>query len=65
VAPVAAPAGRPEAEPEGARRMMQNLVFLPAYPELSPSSLARLAKALDLAATVPHRQAVRGGLRRA
>jgi dTDP-4-amino-4,6-dideoxygalactose transaminase len=65
VAPVAAPAGRPEAEPEGARRMMQNLVFLPAYPELSPRSLARLAAALDLAATVPHRQAAHGGLRRA
>jgi len=64
-APVAAPAGRPEAEPEGVWRMMQNLVFVPAYPELSPSSLARLAEALDLAATVPHRQAAHGGLRRA
>ncbi len=65
VTAVAAPAGRSEAEPNDARRMMQSLVFLPAYPELSPTSLGRLAEALDLAVTVPQRQGGRGRLRRA
>ena len=65
VAPVAAPAGRPEAEPEHARRMMQNLVFLPAYPELSRNSLARLAQALELAESVRPRPAAAGRLGRA
>ena len=64
VAPVAAPAGRPEAVPERARRMMESLVFLPAYPELSPRRLARLAQAIDLEA-VRRRQPARGRLRRA
>jgi len=65
VAPVAAPAGRPQAEPEHARRMMQNLVFLPAYPELSRNSLTRLAEALELAVSVRPRPAASGRLRRA
>jgi dTDP-4-amino-4,6-dideoxygalactose transaminase len=64
VAPVTAPAGRPEAVPERARRMMENLVFLPAYPELSPRRLARLAEAIDLDA-VQRRQPASGRLRRA
>lgn len=65
VAPVAAPANRPEAEPDRARRMMQSLVFLPAYPELSRRSLVRLAEALALTVAADHRQAARGRLRRA
>ncbi len=65
VAPVAAPAGRPQAEPDNARRMMESLVFLPAYPELSRGSLASLAAAIDLGAGVPRREAARGRLRRA
>lgn len=47
VAAVAAPANRPEADPVDARRMMAGLVFLPAYPELSRSSIARLAAAIS------------------
>lgn len=46
VSAVGAPAGRPEADPEVARRMMISLVFLPAYPELSQSSLALLVDAV-------------------
>ncbi|HEY2598296.1 MAG TPA: DegT/DnrJ/EryC1/StrS family aminotransferase [Candidatus Dormibacteraeota bacterium] len=65
VAPVAAPPDRPEAEPERARRIMQSLVFLPAYPELSPGTLARLADALDLAATPWQPFAARDRWRRA
>jgi perosamine synthetase len=65
VAPVAEPAGRPEAEPHRAKGMMRGLVFLPAYPELSPKSLARLAEALDVAPNVPRQQTARGRLRRA
>jgi perosamine synthetase len=65
VAPVAAPPGRPEAEPESARRMMQSLVFLPAYPELPLGSLARLAAALDLSFNASHRPVARRRLRRA
>ena len=45
VGAVAAPADRPDAEPVEARRMMNSLVFLPAYPELPAGSLARLAAA--------------------
>ena len=45
VAAVAPPAGRPEAEPLDARRMMGGLVFLPAYPELPVGALERLAAA--------------------
>jgi perosamine synthetase len=45
VCAVAAPAGRPEAEPITAQRMMAGLVFLPAYPELPKGSLARIVAA--------------------
>jgi perosamine synthetase len=66
VSVVAAPAGRPGAEPHEARRMMGSLVFLPAYPELPGRSLDRLASAIagpwgtDLRAEIASR-----GLRRA
>jgi perosamine synthetase len=53
VVAASAPAGRPEADPEEARRMMSCLVFLPAYPELPPGSLARLAAAAACCDTVP------------
>jgi perosamine synthetase len=46
VSVVAEPDGRPESEPREARGMMGSLVFLPAYPELSRRSLARLVAAL-------------------
>ena len=65
VSAVSAPAGRPEAEPVNARGMMESLVFLPAYPELSRGSLAGLAEALDLVATVRHTEMAPGRLRRA
>ncbi len=65
VSAVSAPAGRPEAEPVNARRTMESLVFLPAYPELSRGSLARLAEALDLVATARHPGMAPGRLRRA
>jgi perosamine synthetase len=45
VCALAAPGGRPEAEPEQALRMMRSLVFLPAYPELPAGALERLAAA--------------------
>jgi dTDP-4-amino-4,6-dideoxygalactose transaminase len=45
VGAVAAPAGRPDADPGEARRMMSGLVCLPAYPELPRGSLQRLAAA--------------------
>jgi perosamine synthetase len=45
VCAVAAPAGRPEAEPLIAQGMMACLVFLPAYPELPKGSLARIVAA--------------------
>jgi perosamine synthetase len=50
VSAVGAPAGRPDADPEDARLMMNSLVFLPAYPELSRSSVARLVVAANLGA---------------
>jgi dTDP-4-amino-4,6-dideoxygalactose transaminase len=56
VCAVAAPAGRPDADPEDARRMMSKLVFLPAYPELQRGSLARLVAAATLAAPVAGRR---------
>jgi dTDP-4-amino-4,6-dideoxygalactose transaminase len=65
VGPVAAPAGRSGADPQRAQHMMETLVFVPAYPELSRRSLARLAEALKLASTVRRRPAERGRLRRA
>ena len=60
VAPVAAPAGRSEAEPHRARAMMGSLVFLPAYPELSRPALARLVEALSLTTTARYKRAPRG-----
>ena len=44
---IPAPPDRPELEPVRALQIMSRLVFLPAYPELPPGSLARLATALD------------------
>jgi dTDP-4-amino-4,6-dideoxygalactose transaminase len=44
---IAAPEGRPELEPERARRVMSRLVFLPAYPELPAGTLDALAEALE------------------
>jgi perosamine synthetase len=64
VAAVTAPAGRPEADPQQARQMMQSLVFLPAYPELSPGALARMAGVLDLAAAARQPHVGRGRLKR-
>ena len=65
VAAVAAPTGRPEAEPDRAAGMMRSLVFLPSYPELSRGSLRRLVEALDLTAANRQGQAARSRLRRA
>jgi dTDP-4-amino-4,6-dideoxygalactose transaminase len=47
VSVVAAPPGRPESEARAAARMMGALVFLPAYPELSPQALGRLVTAIE------------------
>lgn len=47
VQPIPAPPDRPDLEPVAARQVMARLVFLPAYPELPPGSLARLSAALD------------------
>ncbi len=47
VGALAAPSGRPEADPDQARRMMSSLVFLPAYPELPRGSLVRLVSAMS------------------
>jgi dTDP-4-amino-4,6-dideoxygalactose transaminase len=52
VCAVAAPAGRPEAEPTTAQRMMARLVFLPAYPELPKGSLARMVAAAHFATRI-------------
>jgi perosamine synthetase len=57
VAAVAAPAARPEADPIEARRMMSNLVFLPAYPELRHGALARLASAASATSSARIRMA--------
>lgn len=43
---IAAPQDRPELEPVLAREVMSRLVFLPAYPELPPGSLERIANAV-------------------
>ena len=43
---VPAPAGRPEAEPVAARRMLERVVFLPVYPELPDAELGRLLELL-------------------
>jgi len=53
VSVVAAPPGRPESEARAATRMMAGLVFLPAYPELSHRSLARLVTALQSSGSQP------------
>ncbi|HEV1991378.1 MAG TPA: DegT/DnrJ/EryC1/StrS family aminotransferase [Candidatus Dormibacteraeota bacterium] len=53
VSVVAAPPGRPDSEARAAERMMSGLVFLPAYPELSRRSLARLVTALESSGTKP------------
>src|SRR5258706_10850754 len=45
VSAIAAPPGRPDLEPLLAREAMSRLVFLPAYPELPPRSLERIANA--------------------
>jgi perosamine synthetase len=49
VCAVPAPAGRPEADPVQARRMMNAVVFLPAYPELGSRLLVRLVEACTVA----------------
>src|SRR5712691_9386044 len=46
VSAIAAPPGRPDIEPVLAREAMSRLVFLPAYPELPPGSLERIANAV-------------------
>jgi perosamine synthetase len=46
VSAIAAPADRPDLEPVLARDAMSRLVFLPAYPELPPGSLDRIADAV-------------------
>ena len=46
VCAVAAPPDRPELDPIRAREVMARLVFLPAYPELPPGSLERIARAV-------------------
>jgi perosamine synthetase len=53
VCAVAAPAGRPEAEPIAAKRMMACLVFVPAYPELPKGSLATIVAAARSRTAVP------------
>jgi len=42
LAAVAAPAGRPEAEPVEARRLLEGLVCLPVYPELPEAAFRRM-----------------------
>src|SRR5216683_2437996 len=46
VSAIAAAPGRPDIEPVLAREAMSRLVFLPAYPELPPGSLERIANAV-------------------
>jgi hypothetical protein len=50
---VAPPPGRPESEARAAGQMMGGLVFLPAYPELSRRSLARLVTAIESSGSNP------------
>jgi hypothetical protein len=45
--------------------MMKSLVFLPAYPELSKSSRARLVTVINRPAAIPQTRARVGRLRRA
>jgi hypothetical protein len=53
VSVVAPPPGRPESEATAAGRMMVGLVFLPAYPELSRRSTARLVTAIESSSSKP------------
>jgi len=46
VSAVPAPLDRPETDPACARAVMSRLVFLPAYPELPPGALERIAAAV-------------------
>jgi perosamine synthetase len=46
---VAAPPDRPELEPHQARRLMRDVVFLPAYPEVGGRRRRRLAEAANAA----------------
>jgi perosamine synthetase len=46
IASVSPPFDRPDLRPEDADRMLAGIVFLPAYPELGDSELARLASAV-------------------
>jgi dTDP-4-amino-4,6-dideoxygalactose transaminase len=43
IASVSAPSDRPDLRPEHAERMLAEVVFLPAYPELGDRELERLA----------------------
>jgi len=52
LAAVPAPAGRPEADPVGARRMLTGLVCLPVYPELPEAAFRRLLEVVGPAGTV-------------
>jgi dTDP-4-amino-4,6-dideoxygalactose transaminase len=49
IAAVDPPADRPEREPHEARRLMEHIVFLPVYPELSARTLDQLATAVAAA----------------
>jgi perosamine synthetase len=46
---VSAPRDRPALEPQEAQSLMRDVVFLPAYPELSGRKLRRLAEAANAA----------------
>jgi dTDP-4-amino-4,6-dideoxygalactose transaminase len=55
------PADRPELRPANAQRLLQNGVFLPAYPELTEREYQRLsAVLLEFAREKPRESAVRG-----
>jgi perosamine synthetase len=49
IAVAEAPPYRPELEPAAAKKMMRDVVFLPAYPELPTTELKRLAEILAIA----------------
>jgi perosamine synthetase len=52
LAPVPAPSDLPLRAPEGANRMMSDLVFLPVYPELPEEALERVAGVVEEVAGV-------------
>lgn len=55
IAVAEAPPYRPELEPAAAKKMMRDVVFLPAYPELPTTELKRLAEILAIATALsPH-----------